>query len=106
MYASVRKYRAEPGDVAEIMRRIDEKFAPSLEVMDGFLAYQVIDTGDGVVFTVTCCRDSEAAERSVEAAGEFVRDELTDLEIERLDVANGEVSVSRAVSDMLEPAHV
>jgi hypothetical protein len=30
---------------------------------------------------------------------------LADLEIERLEAANGEVLVSRAAAEMLEPAH-
>jgi hypothetical protein len=110
MYASVRKYLVEADRVDELMHRVDETFAPRLEEMPGFVAYQVIDAGEdrvgkGLVFSVTVCSDREAAERSVEMAAEFVRDDLGDVEIERLEAASGEVSVSRAVSEMLEAAH-
>jgi hypothetical protein len=110
MYASVRKYLVDADRVDELMHQVDETFAPRLEQMPGFVAYQVIDAGEdrvgkGLVFSVTVCSDRQAADRSVEMAAEFVANELGDIEIERLEAAAGEVSVSRAVSEMLEAAH-
>ena len=110
MYASVRKYSVDADRVDELMHRVDERFAPRLERMPGFLAYQAIDAGvdragEGRVFAVTICGDREAADRSVEIAAEFVRDELGDIEVERLEAATGAVSVNRAVSEVLETAH-
>jgi hypothetical protein len=110
MYASVRKYGVDADRVADVMHLVDEKFAPRLEGMPGFLAYQAIDGGvdrggEGLIFAVTVCTDADAAERSAELAAEFVRDELGDMKIERLEASTGPVSVSRAVSDVLESAH-
>jgi hypothetical protein len=110
MYASVRKYGVQADKVAELMQRVDEKFAPRLEEMPGFVAYQAIDAGadrggEGRVFTVTICSDREAADRSAELASEFVRDELGDVEVERIEAATGEVSVNRAVAEVLEAGH-
>jgi hypothetical protein len=110
MYASVRKYGVDAERVDELMHRVDETFAPRLEQMPGFVAYQAIDAGkdrggEGVVFSVTICTDREAADRSAELAAEFVRDELGDVEIERLEAATGQVSVNRAMSEVLEAAH-
>ncbi len=110
MYASVRKYLVDADHVDDLMHRVDEKFAPRLEQTPGFVAYQVIDAGKdrggkGIVFSITVCSDREAAERSIEMAAEFVGDELGDMEIERLEAAAGEVSVSRAVSEVLEAGH-
>jgi hypothetical protein len=110
MYASVRKYSVDGERVDELMHRVDEKFAARLEQMPGFIAYQAIDagadrTGEGTVFTVTICSDREAAERSAEIAAEFVREELGDMEVERLEAATGAVSVNRAMSEVLEAAH-
>jgi hypothetical protein len=110
MYASVRKYSVDGKRVDELMHRVDEKFAARLEQMPGFIAYQAIDaggdrTGEGRVFTVTICSDREAADRSAEIAAEFVRDELGDMEVERLEAATGAVSVNRAMSEVLEAAH-
>jgi hypothetical protein len=105
MHASVRRYKCDPAQMDELMHRVDEEFAEQVSGMAGFCDYQAIDCGDGMLITVTMFSDADAAERSVELAAEFVRDRLSDYEIERLDVSNGEVMVSRAASEMLEPAH-
>ena len=110
MYASVRKYGADADQVGELMQLIDKDFAGRLEEMPGFIAYQAIDAGadrggEGLVITVTICHDREAADRSAELAAEFVRDELGDVKIERIEAATGEVTVNRAVSEVLEAAH-
>jgi hypothetical protein len=110
MYASVRHYSVDAERVDELMHRVDERFAPRLERMPGFVAYQAIDAGvdragEGTVFAVTICSDREAADRSAEIAAEFVRDELAELGVERLESATGAVSVNRAVSEVLEAAH-
>ena len=110
MYASVRKYGIDAHRVGEFMHRADETFAARLEQMPGFVAYQAIDVGadragEGRVFTVTICTDRESADRSAELAAEFVRDELRDMGVERLEAATGAVSVNRAVSGVLEAAH-
>ena len=110
MYASVRKYSVDPERVDELMHRVDENFAPKVTEMPGFLAYQAIDAGvdragEGTVFAVTICSDREAADRSTEMAAEFVRNELGELGVERLEAATGEVCVNRAVSEVLEAAH-
>ena len=109
MYASVHHYSVDAERVDEFMHRVDEKFAPRLEKMPGFLAYQAIDVGvdragEGTVFAVTICSDREAADRSAEVAAEFVRDELGDMKVE-LEAATGAVSVNRAMSEVLEAAH-
>lgn len=110
MYASVRKYEIPPERVEEFMHRVDAQFAPKLERTPGFVAYQVIDggldrAGEARVFAITLFHDREAAERSAEMAAEFVDEELADLGVERLEATTGAVSVSRAVSEVLEAAH-
>jgi hypothetical protein len=110
MYASVRKYSVDADRVEELMHRVDERFADRLAEMPGFVAYQVIDagvdrTGEGRLFAITLCSDREAADRSADLAAEFVRDELGDIELERVEAATGEVSVNRAVSEVLEAGH-
>jgi hypothetical protein len=110
MYASVRKYLVDADRVGELMHRVDETFAPRIEEMPGFVAYQVIDAGGdrvgkGVVFSITLCSDREAVDRSTEMAADFVSSDLSDFEIERVEAAAGEVSVSRAMSEVLEAEH-
>ena len=78
---------------------------PRLEEMPGFVAYECVDCGDGIVCSMTVCMDQESSGRSVMMSAEFVRDELADIEIERLEALDGEVGVSRARDQVLEPAH-
>jgi hypothetical protein len=110
MYASVRKYNVDADRVDELIHRVDEKFVSRLEEVPGFVAYQVIDagadrSGEARLFAITICSDREAADRSAEIATEFVDDELSDVEIERVEAATGPVRVSRAVAEVLEAAH-
>jgi hypothetical protein len=105
MHASIRKYRCNPDQVPEALHRVDEIFAPQLEDMRDFVAYEAVDCGDGMICSFTICRDREAAERSLELAAEFVRDDLADIDIEFLEALDGDVMVSRARDEVLEPAH-
>jgi hypothetical protein len=103
MHTSVRKYKADPEQMDELIRRVDESFAPRIEEMPGFVAYELLDCGNGIAITVTTCHDREAAERSIELAADFVGKELEGIEIERVEATIGEVGVSRAIDEMLEP---
>ena len=105
MFCSVRRYRMDPARVDELMHRVDEGFAELISDEPGFVAYQVLDCGDGSIVTVTTCRDREGAENSVAMAAAWIRDNLSDVEIERVDAFVGETKVSRAIAEMLEPAH-
>jgi len=95
MHASVRKYQVDPDRIDDVARRVDESFAARLEDTPGFAGYHLIDCGNRILITVTLGDDRDAVERTVELAAEFVRDELSDVEIERIEAATGEVAVSR-----------
>jgi hypothetical protein len=105
MYASVRTFHCPPDQLADAMHRVDTIFAPRLEEMPGFVAYEWIDCGNGTACSVTLCLDEEATERSVMMSAEFIRDDLADIEVERLEALDGTVGVSRARDHVLEPAH-
>ena len=94
MHASVRKYKVDPSQVDEVSRRVADAFVPRVSAVSGFAAYYVVDAGNGILTTVTLGDDSDAVERSTELAAEFVRDELSGVEIERIEAAHGEVTVS------------
>jgi hypothetical protein len=105
MYASIRSYRLDSGDMGEVMHRIDTDFADRLAGELGFAGYHVVDCGDNVLCTVTVFHDEASAQRSNDLAAEFVRDRLSDMDLSRIDVKGGKVAVSRAANEMLEPAH-
>jgi hypothetical protein len=104
-FASIRRYGLRAGAVGELMHTVDEIFADRIEAMDGFEAYHALDCGGGEIMSISLLRDQAAAEASDELALEFVRQELGSFDIERTEVIGGEVLVSRAMAELLEPAH-
>ena len=105
MYASIRTYRVGRGSIDDVMHRVDRDLAESFAQEPGFVAYQVVQTGERTIASITSFRGREQAEASNELAAEWVAEELADFAIERMGVMGGEVMVSRAIADMLEPAH-
>jgi hypothetical protein len=95
MHASVRKYKADPSRVEEVSGRVADTFVQRVSAVSGFVGYYLVDVGNGIVITVTLGDDSGAVEQSTDLAAEFVRDELSDIEIERVEAAHGEVTVSQ-----------
>jgi hypothetical protein len=104
-FATVRRYALRSGSIPALMHMVDEIFADQMEAMDGFEAYHALDCGRGEIASISLLRDPAAAEDSDELALEFVRRELGDFDIERTEVIAGEVLVSRAMAELLEPAH-
>jgi hypothetical protein len=104
-FASARRYMLRRGSVQDLMHVVDEQFADRLQEMDGFDAYHALDCGRGEVLSISLFRDQPAAEESDELALQFVREQLTDFDLERTEVVGGRVTVSRAVAQLLEPAH-
>jgi hypothetical protein len=104
-FASLRRYRLRAGSIEALMHIVDEVFADQIEAMGGFEAYHALDCGGGEIVSISLLRDQAAAEDSDERAREFVRRELGDFDIERTEVIGGEVLVSRAMAELLEPAH-
>jgi hypothetical protein len=105
MFASIRTYRFTTGSMDELMHRVDRDFADALAHEPGFIGYQAIATGDRTVMSMSIFRDGADAERSMEIAAQWVAEDLAEFGVERIGAITGEVMVSRALADMLEPAH-
>jgi len=89
----------------ELTRRVDEGFAEDIGRRPGFVAYEFMDCGDGEIVTLSMFRDADQAEASRELALRWTEENLQDLEFGRLEALRGEILVSRAARDMLEPGH-
>ena len=105
MFASIRRYRLHQGSMDDLMRRIDEDFAGQIGDQPGFVSYEALDCGDGEITTISVFRQREQAEGSRELAQRWSEENLGDLRFTRLEALHGEILVSRAVEDVLEPAH-
>jgi hypothetical protein len=104
-FASLRRYALRSGDVRELMHIVDEVFADRISEHEGFEAYHALDCGGGEILSLSLFRDQLAAEESDEQALEFVSEHLSAFGIERTEVLGGQVRVSRALSELLVPAH-
>jgi hypothetical protein len=104
-FASGRQYALRGGSVAALMHKVDEIFADRIERLDGFEAYHALDCGRGQIMSISLFRDQASAEASDDLALQFVGEQLGEFDIERTEVIGGEVIVSRAMAELLEPAH-
>ena len=104
-FASVRRYAFRDGSVAALMHKVDEIFAARIERLDGFEAYHALDCGRSEILSISLLRDQASAEASDDLALQFVGEELGGFDIERTEVIAGEVIVSRAMVELVEPAH-
>jgi|Tabmets5t2r1_1033131.scaffolds.fasta_scaffold13972_2 hypothetical protein len=105
MFASIRRYRLSEGSMDELMRRVDEGFAEEISRQPGFCSYEALDCGDGEIETISVFGEPEEAEASRELAQRWSDENLRDFGFTRLEALRGEILVSRAAEDMLEPMH-
>ena len=104
MFASV-GYRLASGSPEQLTERVDRDFADRIGAQPGFVSYEFVDCGDGEVVTISVFQDSEQAEGSRELAQRWTEENLHDLELNHTEALHGELLVSRAARDVLEPAH-
>jgi hypothetical protein len=105
MFASIRRYRLHEGSMDDLMRRVDGGFAEEISRRPGFCSYEALDCGDGEVVTISVFGEAGQAEASRELAQRWSDENLGDFGFTRLEALHGEILVSRAVEDVLEPAH-
>jgi hypothetical protein len=92
MYGVIRKYRTT--DIEELSRRVQDEFVPKVREVPGFVAYYVIDGGDGSVASITLCETSSGVEESTSRATQWVGDAVSDLVQGDPEVTAGEVRAS------------
>jgi hypothetical protein len=94
MYASVRRYQTDPGSVDEVLRRVDEGFAP-IVITGGFMDYYVLDAGGGVILSISVFEDKAGAEESDRLAVDWVGQNLASLIPGPPEITAGEVRVHK-----------
>jgi hypothetical protein len=101
-------------DLVVLGRAVNDRELQGIERVDvgglaggepGFIDYQAVACDDGRIFSLTMWQDEQGARRSEELAAHFVRDKLAGFDMTRTDALTGDVRVSRARSEVLEPVH-
>ena len=95
MYIAVRRYEGAT-DPQKMAQLVDEGFVPIISEMPGFVAYYVVDAGDGVVVSTSVFEHKDAEEQSTFLAGEFVAEHLAPLLPNPPQIAAGEVVAYKA----------
>ena len=95
MYVAVRRYEGVT-DPREAGRLVDEGFVPIISEMPGFVAYYLVDAGDGVMVSSSVFEHKDAEEESTFRAGEFVAEHLAPLLPNPPQVTAGEVDAYKA----------
>ena len=97
MFATVRRYEGiDTSKKDELTKKVGETLAPRLSKLPGFGSYFLIDTGDGVMSSISLFETSAQAQDSTRVASEWVRDEkLENILVDPPKVTGGEVIVHR-----------
>ena len=77
MYAAIRT--SETIDAGEVTRRANRGLVPILGGTPGFIAYYIVDGGDGKLGSISVFEERAAAEESTRRAAEWVADNLAEL---------------------------
>ncbi len=62
MFAAIRTYGMT--DIEELSELVKDGFLPIVESVPGFVAYYVVDAGDGVASSITICEDKAGVDES------------------------------------------
>ena len=61
MFVTIRRYETNPSSVPELLRRADKDVVPLLRAIKGFVSYDILNTGKGVILSVTVFQTETAA---------------------------------------------
>ena len=95
MYASVRRIEGVT-DPSEVRRQVEEGFIPIISEMPGFVAFYLVDAGDGVIISTSVFEHQEAEEESNWRAGQFVAQYIAPLTPNPPQITDGEVVAHKA----------
>lgn len=96
MFVTIRRYQGRPGQTEETMRRVKGGLLPILVRQPGFSSYTALDAGSNVAVSVSAYTTRAAAEAANQAAGSWVKSNLTDL-VSQADVTVGDVLIAETI---------
>ena len=88
MFASIRKYKSNSPD--ELIRRASSGFAPIISKAPGFVAYYVVNAGNGVVVSVSVFETKAGADESNKLAAGWVKENVASLVAGPPEIMEGE----------------
>jgi hypothetical protein len=98
MYACIRRYKTD--SAAEVTRLVNEKFVPRIKNLSGLLAYYVIDTGEGMLASVSVFETKGGGEECNRMAASWVKESLQGL-LGPVEITAGEAVAHVTVGELV-----
>jgi hypothetical protein len=76
MFAAIRTYGVT--DIDELSELVKGGFQPIVESVPGFVAYYLVDAGDGIASEITICEDRTGVDESTSRVSEWVEENALD----------------------------
>ena len=96
MHTTIRRYEGiNPATLEEIIRRIKEGFVPIISSSGGFLRYQFLDAGNGVIVTISVFETELTARASNKMAASWVNENLAPLLEKPPQITVGEARIDK-----------
>ena len=96
MHTTIRRYEGvKPENIEEIVKRVKEGFVPILIASGGFVGYQFIEAGNGVIATISVFKTELAARESNRMAANWVEENLAPLLEKPPQITVGEVRIDK-----------
>ena len=97
MFATIRRYESiDDARSSELVKKADETLLPSLSESPGFCSYYLIDTGNGVMSSISVFDTSEQADESTRLASSWVREQKLETALPNSPkITSGEVVVHK-----------
>ena len=77
MFAAIGTYGVT--DFDDMSELVKEQFLPIVESVPGFVAFYLVDPGDGLATSITVCEDKGGADEATSRAAEWVQEHALDL---------------------------
>jgi hypothetical protein len=98
MFATIRRYESiDNARTGELVKKADETLLPSLSELPGFSGYYLIDTGNGVMSSISVFDTPEHADESTRLASNWVREQKLETALPNPPkITSGEVVVHKS----------
>jgi hypothetical protein len=103
MFATIRRYESiDKARANELVKKADETLLPSLSELPGFSGYSLIDTGNGVMSSISFFDTAAHADESSRVASDWVREQKLETALPtQPKITSGEVVVHK-VSELVQ----
>jgi hypothetical protein len=98
MYAAISTYGVTDFDAMSEL--VKDGFLPIVESVPGFVAFYLVDAGDGLAMSITICDDKGSIDESASRAAEWVQERALDLIESGPAVVTGTVTAETAATPL------